>query len=105
MIERFNILMIEDNPADARLIDIYLNQAYDEGLYTLTTSSSLQMGIEMAVQKDFDVILLDLTLPDSFGLDTFKKVYERTPDTPIIVLTGVEDENVGLNAMKMGAQD
>jgi len=105
MDEKFNILMIEDNPADARLIDIYLNQAYDDGLYTLTTANNLKSGIEMAVIEDFDVILLDLTLPDSFGLETFKRVYEKTLDTPIIVLTGVEDENVGLNAMKMGAQD
>ncbi len=97
--------MIEDNPADARLIDIYLSEAYDDSLYTFTTAYNLKLGLEFAAQRDFDVILVDLTLPDSFGLDTFKKIFEKTPDTPIIVLTGVEDENVGLNAMKLGAQD
>ncbi len=97
--------MIEDNPADARLIDIYLNEAYGDNLYTLTTAYDLKLGLEYATQKFFDVILVDLSLPDSFGLDTFKKVFEKAPDTPIIVLTGLDDDNTGLNAMKLGAQD
>jgi PAS domain S-box-containing protein len=103
--EKFNILLIEDNPADARLIDIYLNEAYDDSFYTLTSASNLKSGLEFAASNRFDVILVDLTLPDSFGLDTFKKVFQNAQDVPIIVLTGVEDENTGLNAMKLGAQD
>jgi PAS domain S-box-containing protein len=103
--EKFNILLIEDNPADARLIDIYLGEAFDDSIYTLTTAYNLQVGLEFIPVKEFAIILVDLTLPDSSGLDTFKKVFEKAPDTPIIVLTGVEDERIGLNAMKLGAQD
>jgi len=105
MMDKFNILLIEDNPADARLIDLYLSEAYDDSSYTLTTADSLTVGLEFIASKEFNVILVDLTLPDSFGLDTFKKAFEKAPETPIIVLTGVEDEKVGLNAMKLGAQD
>ena len=105
MEEKFNMLLIEDNPADARLIDIYLGEAYGEGFYSLEVAKSLTQGLELVSATSFDVILLDLTLPDSFGLDTFKKVAEKVGDTPIVVLTGVEDDKVGLNAMKLGAQD
>jgi len=105
MIGQFNVLLIEDNPADAILIDIYLREAYDKNLYTLTTAVDLKTGLDFAVLQEFDVILVDLLLPDSFGLETFKKVFDVAFDTPIIVLTGVDDEKIGLNSMKLGAQD
>jgi len=99
-----HILLIEDNPADARLIDIYLREAYDKG-YTLSTCDYLRKGLEELSQKTFDIIIIDLTLPDSSGLDTFKSIYEHSPQTPIIVLTGFDDDEIGISAMKLGAQD
>jgi PAS domain S-box-containing protein len=98
------ILLIEDNPADARLIDIYLREAYDKG-YVLTTCDYLRKGLKELTKKTFDIIIIDLTLPDSSGLDTFKSIYEHSPQTPIIVLTGFDDDQVGISAMKLGAQD
>jgi PAS domain S-box-containing protein len=73
--------------------------------YTLSVSEDLHTGLEQIQQHHFDIIIADLSLPDSDGLDTFKKIHEHAPDIPTIVLTGLEDESVGINAMKFGAQD
>ena len=104
MEEKIKILIIEDNPGDSRLIDLYLEESYRDK-FAHTNVDSLSKGLELLSKETFDVIVLDLTLPDSSGLDTFKKVYEHSPKTPIIVLTGLEDEAIGINAMKLGAQD
>ena len=99
-----NILLIEDNPADAKLIDIYLHEAYGKE-YVLSTCDYLHKGLEKLTKKTFDIIIIDLSLPDSSGLDTFRKVYEHSPKTPIIVLTGLDDDELGIGAVKLGAQD
>jgi len=104
MDEKINILLIEDNPGDARLIDIYLKESFDN-IFTLLTADYLSKGIELLEKQSFTIIISDLSLPDSDGLETFKKIHEKAPDTPIIVLTGMEDEEMGINAMKLGAQD
>lgn len=104
MEEKINILLVEDNPGDARLIDIYLKESFDN-IFTLMTADYLSKGLELLEQHEFNIIILDLSLPDSDGLDTFKKIHARASDTPIIVLTGLEDESMGINAMKLGAQD
>lgn len=104
MEENIKILVIEDNAGDARLINIYLKEFYGEK-FTFSSVDYLSKGLELLSKEIFDIIILDLTLPDSSGLDTFKKVYEHSPETPIIVLTGLEDESIGINAMKLGAQD
>ncbi|MBC7861358.1 MAG: PAS domain-containing protein, partial [Bacteroidia bacterium] len=101
---KINILLIEDNPADADLIDIYLREAYSKA-YTLTKADDLSSGLALLLKNDYDVILSDLSLPDSSGIDTFKEVYAAAPEKPIIVLTGLEDESVGINTVKLGAQD
>lgn len=105
MENKFNILLIEDNLSDALVVDMYLSNAYDDGTYTLTCAYTLSAGINFISQKKFNIILLDLNLPDSSGLDTFKKVFEKSSETPIIVLSGSVNEKVGINAMKLGAQD
>ncbi|MCW3070277.1 MAG: Signal transduction histidine kinase [Bacteroidetes bacterium] len=104
MEEKINILLVEDNPGDARLIDIYLKESF-ENIFTLMTADYLSKGLELLEKHEFTIIILDLSLPDSDGLDTFKRIHERASDTPIIVLTGMEDESMGINAMKLGAQD
>jgi PAS domain S-box-containing protein len=104
MEEKLNILLIEDNPADAHLIDIYLRDAYGSS-YTLEKSSRLGSGLELLAIHDFDIILVDLTLPDSSGIETFKDLHDAFPEKPVIVLTGLEDESVGITTVKLGAQD
>lgn len=104
MEEKVNILLIEDNPADARILDYYLQESYT-GMYTLMIADYLSKGLEYLEKHSFNIIIVDLTLPDSNGLDTFRHIFEKSPETPIIVLTGVEDESMGVNALKLGAQD
>jgi len=104
MEEKIKILLIEDNPGDARLLEVYLKDSF-EGIYTLLTADYLSKGVKLLEKEHFSVIILDLSLPDSSGLDTFKNVYAHAPETPIIVLTGLDDESIGINAMKLGAQD
>lgn len=104
MEEKVNILLVEDNPGDVRLLDVYLKETFSTS-FALITTDLLSKGLELLESHKFDVIILDLSLPDSRGLDTFKKVYSHSPETPVIVLTGYEDEYTGINAMKLGAQD
>ncbi len=98
------ILLVEDNPGDAGLTKIML-----AGSGTLEVdvirAERLSEAILTLSEQVIDVILLDLSLPDSNGLDTFKRVQEASPSTPIIVLSGVHDETLGLEAVHRGAQD
>ncbi|MBA3970754.1 MAG: PAS domain-containing protein, partial [Bacteroidetes bacterium] len=104
MEEKINILLVEDNPGDARLLDVYLKETFSTS-FALITTDLLAKGLELMESHSFDVIILDLSLPDSRGLDTFKRVQSHSPQTPVIVLTGYEAESIGINAMKLGAQD
>ncbi|MES2395974.1 MAG: response regulator [Bacteroidota bacterium] len=104
MEEKIKILIIEDNPGDVRLINAYL-KGYSGDSYTFSIADQLWKGLELLSDEIFDIIILDLSLPDSSGLDTFKRTYEHSPQIPIIVLTGLDSEIIGMNAMKLGAQD
>lgn len=101
---RVRVLVIEDNPADADLLTEFLS-APDPRNWCLVWVESLKQGIEQAQNQPFDIILLDLSLPDSFGLDTISRFREAHPDIPIVVLTGLDDEAIGLEALRQGAQD
>ena len=99
-----HVLLIEDNPGDARLIREML--AEDPGApFALTCADRLSAGLEQLSREPPALVLLDLSLPDSFGLDTFAKVYAHSPAVPVIVLTGNDDQTVALAAVKGGAQD
>lgn len=104
MEDKIKILIIEDNPADVKLINIYLEEYFGDK-FIFTNSDYLSKGLEFLSQSIFDIVILDLTLPDSSGLATFETIHEHSPNIPIIVLTGLDDESVGINAMKLGAQD
>ncbi len=99
-----NILLIEDNQGDVRLIKEILNDVEDFH-YTLLASENLQEGVKLLSNKDFDVILLDLGLPDSQGLDSFRRLYKYAHNLPIIVFTGLEDKKTAIKAVQDGAQD
>jgi diguanylate cyclase (GGDEF)-like protein len=104
MSERSTVLLIEDNPGDARLIREMF--AEDPGTpFELACVDRLSHGIEFLTNGRAGVILLDLSLPDSHGLETFSRVYSHSPKIPIIVLTGTDDDAVALSAVKTGAQD
>ena len=95
------ILLIEDNPGDARLIKEFLGETGVS--FELDWVESLSQGLEHLDGKN--AILLDLTLPDSHGLDTFKKIHSQAPALPIIVLTGNDDDVLSSRALQEGAQD
>jgi diguanylate cyclase (GGDEF)-like protein len=98
------VLLIEDNPGDARLIREMLAEEPDSP-FQIHCAERLAQGLEILSGGEAALVLLDLSLPDSFGLDTFAKVYAHSPAVPIIVLTGNDDQTVALSAVKGGAQD
>lgn len=98
------ILLIEDNPADARLVEIYLNESAMIQPQ-ISRVSELGKGMLMLEERDFDIVLLDLTLPDSSGFETVKTILREFPGQTVIVMTGLEDDTVAINSVKAGAQD
>jgi PAS domain S-box-containing protein len=98
------ILLVEDNPGDARLIQEMLADAGAQGV-TSEWVPRLSQGLECLDQGEIDLVLLDLNLPDSHGLDTFFKAYAHAPEIPFVILTGLDDETLALTAVRQGAQD
>ena len=99
-----NVLLIEDNPGDARLIREMI--AEDQRVpFTIHSADRLAAGLEHLSAGETTLVILDLSLPDSMGLETFAKVYAHSPAVPIIVLTGNDDDSLALSAVKAGAQD
>jgi two-component system, cell cycle sensor histidine kinase and response regulator CckA len=101
---RMKVLLIEDNPGDARLIQIMLADAGNELFETLAVQR-LSEGLRRLQQGDIGVVLLDLSLPDSQGLETFVQFHAQAPRTPIIVLSGIDDTTMAVQAVHEGAQD
>src|SRR5687767_2628693 len=99
-----NVLLIEDNPGDARLIEMMI-QEDPAAPFRLRHADRLANGLEHLAVGETGLVLLDLSLPDSMGLETFSRVYAHSPTVPIIVLTGNDDQTVALSAVKGGAQD
>jgi signal transduction histidine kinase/DNA-binding NarL/FixJ family response regulator len=105
MIAPLALLLLEDNEADACFVMEMLQQADDQQLWQITRAQSLSTALEFLIQAQFEVALLDLSLPDSEGLETLIRVREAAPDLPIIVLTGIEDRQISLQVLSHGAQD
>ena len=101
--DEIRVLLIEDSPGDARLVEIYLSQAAAN--YRLTRCDRVGDGLERLEQESFDIVLLDLSLPDSTGIETFEKVYARGGGVAIVVMTGHDDSELALRAVREGAQD
>jgi two-component system, cell cycle response regulator len=97
-------LLIEDDPDDVFLIRETLSTTPTPKV-ELETASTLEAGIERLAAGDVDVVLLDLSLPDSHGLDSFVRVHAQAPSVPVIILTGYDDESFALEAVSQGAQD
>src|SRR4051812_47468831 len=97
------ILVIEDNPGDFFLVNEYLEEAFPDA--TVLHGDTLKRGIELLQKETIDVILLDLTLPDGMGINSFHTVNSRFPGVPIIILTGLGATEIALESLKVGAQD
>ena len=98
------VLLVEDSPGDARLVDRYLSQV-EHATFEVERFDRLRTGLDRLRQGGFDVLLLDLTLPDSKGIETFDKAFSEAPDVPIVVMTGIDDTRLALRAVRDGAQD
>ncbi len=110
MNSKINILLIEDNPRDVRLIQEMLSNGKtdysgNKPAFHLVCKNRLLTGLRYYDEEKIDLILLDLSLPDSHGFDTFHKVYKHAPHVPIIVLSGLDDEHQAILAVREGAQD
>jgi PAS domain S-box-containing protein len=98
------VLLVEDDPGDALLLQTLLTQT-EEVQFDLVCATRLVEGLKNLSETAFDTVLLDLSLPDSVGLATIDNVRAYTFDVPIIVLTGLDDEEIAMQAVQAGAQD
>ncbi|MHC3438433.1 bacterio-opsin activator domain-containing protein [Natrialbaceae archaeon A-gly3] len=115
--EGFYALLIEDNPGDARLIQEMLKGSGEldhrvgpgstdgDGDLAVKRETRLEDGLSHLESEPVDVVLLDLNLPDSEGLDSLRQTLETVEWTPVVVLTGLTDRDVGVRAIEEGAQD
>jgi len=98
------VLLIEDNDIDARLTqDLLAEWSVEE--FKITHAKTLSDGLLHLDKERFDAILLDLSLPDAFGLPTVRQVHATNPSIPLVVLSGVSDQALALQAVQQGAQD
>lgn len=104
------ILLIEDNPADADLIidELTLPPGGDPGAgasYEVAVQGRLKSGLEHLAVRPVDLVLLDLSLPDCRGLETFLRVFRSHPSVPVVIISGVDDLSLAFDAVRSGAQD
>jgi K+-sensing histidine kinase KdpD len=99
-----HVLLVEDNRIEARLLEVLLNESV-VAEFQVVTADRLSTALNLLAQQHFDVILLDLSLPDTTGMDTFRKLQSAVPHLPVVVLTGLEDEQIAGAALYEGAQD
>ncbi len=99
-----SLLLIEDNPGDARLIREALAEAAPQN-FKLVQAERLSTGLACLAEQKFALVLLDLSLPDGHRLETLAKLREEVSTVPIVVLTGLDDEALAVQALQAGAQD
>jgi PAS domain S-box-containing protein len=104
MNESIRVLLIEDNASLAEMMRDMLAQA-PVATFSVESFTRLDEGLQRLADGGIEVALLDLSLPDSTGLETFTELYNRAPEVPIVVLTALEDETLALTALREGAQD
>jgi two-component system, sensor histidine kinase and response regulator len=102
--QRLKVLLVEDNPGDARLIQESLADASDQS-FDLEIAETLGIGLKRLHLGGIDAMLLDLALPDSFGMETFVRAKAQALGVAIIVLTGLDDDSLALKLVQGGAQD
>jgi PAS domain S-box-containing protein len=102
--QTIKILLIEDNPADARLLSEMIDDV-EQVHMSVKHADCLSEGLENLIKEKFDVLLLDIGLPDSSGLESIEEIGASAPEMPVIMLTGIQDEETISSALQMGAQD
>ena len=103
-VEALRVLLVEDNPTDALMVEVALEEMSAPA--PLLTHVELLADAKQALKsQEFDVVFIDLNLPDGEGLGNFEQLHELMPDLPIIVLTGLSDESVAVAAIARGASD
>ena len=102
--DRIRVLLVEDNPGDARLLREVVRDAEGAHIH-LTHVDTLGKALARLDADQFDVVMLDLSLPDADGLDTLVRTHAQAPSVPIVVLTGLDDEGLAIRAVREGAQD
>lgn len=99
------VLLVEDSPEDAHLIQHILGRSQPEAFFRVQAVDRLSAALEALRRASFELVLLDLHLPDSVGLDTLLRLQAEVPDVPIVLLTGLDDEEMAMEALSLGAQD
>ncbi len=102
--ENISALLIEDNLADARLLYELVRETRGINI-NLEHVTKLSAGLDQLKKANYDIIIADLRLPDSFGLEILSKIRENDDHTAVVVLSGFEDEELGIQAIQNGAQD
>ncbi|MCG3206958.1 MAG: Sensor histidine kinase RcsC [Anaerolineae bacterium] len=103
-----NLLLVEDNPGDVRLVREMLAEAGSsnaEAAFKITHKGRLDQALAAVNTDQFDLVLLDLSLPDSHGLETFYQMLNAVNELPLVILSGLGDEKVAVEAVHAGAQD
>ncbi len=98
------VLLIEDNPGDARLLRELLQES-GSSQFELVHADRFSEALARLSERRFDVVLLDLSLPDAQGLETISRLGGQAEGTPIVILTGLNDEEIAIRALQQGAQD
>jgi len=98
-----HVLLIEDNPGDADLVRLRLVEG--DSAVSVSCVNRLEDGLASITKQPPSVVLLDLNLPDSHGADTFRKVLEKAPGIPVVILSGQDDEVLAMKALHQGVQD
>jgi PAS domain S-box-containing protein len=98
-----NLLLIEDSKMDSHLLGVLLRES--TSLFHIKHAERLSDALQKLAEEKFDVILSDLSLPDSYGFETFDRLHAAAPDVPILVLSGTDDETLAARAVREGAQD
>ncbi len=98
------ILLVEDNPADVRLLGELLKEI-TTAEFELTQVERLNEALARLADDPFDIVLTDLSMPDSNGLEAFRTLHKAAPAVPVVVLSSVDDETMAVNAVREGAQD
>ena len=104
MAENISILLIEDNPDDSDLFREVLSDVENE-TFNLTSVTRLNDGMAHLEKEAVDIVFLDLSLPDSHGIEGLTKINTQTTHIPVVILTGLDDDKTALDAMRQGAQD
>ena len=101
---RLKVLLVEDNPGDAELVRAALAEV-SWASFEMDAVERFSEALSALARTAYDAVLLDLSLPDSHGLETFSRLHAHDRSVPVVVLSGLDDDGAALNAVRLGAQD